>query len=414
MAVEEFQDRDDDYLKWIEERPTGYVLNVHHRRRGEAKLHSAACQWIRSRPPFTKSYIKLCSTALDELGRWIADHPHTVLSHCGTCEPPGLVNSNHLAPQLKATSLATVGTGQKAAFEWEIDGPHAGQQRVRLWADRYLPYGRRSRTDSQQAARDALRFGLQHLQAGAGEILAASYAGFKPSNMDVENLVLYNIDDTVGGCFTPATRHGVRFEIANALHGDAPSRRSYACSYEYGLTSPESCFNHWRLGRRLASFTQADLGQFPSAKRLEQVWLAIHHANVETAEVPIAAAEPFAVRLTLNYPQSKVVGANPLLVKALFDGAVAAFQCHRGEALIDEIAARLARATGKPANVLKQTLFNRSRAVLGVDRLIQIWRSGVQWNPADHLLVAAQVVCRPAPEAAWTLSGEIHAVERAS
>ena len=409
MAVEEFQDRDDEYLKWVEERPTGYVINVHRGRRGEAKLHSAGCQWISSRPPFTKSYIKVCSTALDELGQWTADHPHSVLSRCETCQVAGQVVSIQPAQQVKSTSPAGAAPAQKDACEWEIDGPRGGQQRVRLWADRYIPF--QGLTDDQKVAREALRGELRRLVAGSDEILRASYAGFRPSKMDVENLVLYNIDDTVGGCFAPSTRHGVRFEMTNAAHGVAPSGRSYACSYEYGLTSPETCLSHWRLGHRSASFTEADLGQFPAAKRLEQVWLAIHHVDVETAEASIAASELFAVRLTLSCPQSKVVGANPPLVKGLFDGTIAAFQSHSDHATVDEIAIRLARTVGKPVDLITEMLLNCGHSVLGADSLVHLRGSGVQWNPADHLLMAAQVVCRPVSGTRWMLSGEIHAVE---
>jgi hypothetical protein len=36
--------------------------------------------------------------------------------------------------------------------------------------------------------------------------------------------------------------------------------------------------------------------------------------------------------------------------------------------------------------------------------------TGVQWNPADHLCVAGQLLCRPAPGTTWMLSGEIHSL----
>ena len=64
-----------------------------------------------------------------------------------------------------------------------------------LWATRYIPFERLSL--AQLAARDALRLRVQSLAAPPGEILCASYAGApKPADMDVENLLLYNIDAT--------------------------------------------------------------------------------------------------------------------------------------------------------------------------------------------------------------------------
>jgi hypothetical protein len=80
-----------------------------------------------------------------------------------------------------------------------------------------------------------------------------------------------------------------------------------ACSYQYRLISPASNLSHWRPVRRLADFTGADLGRFPSAKRLEQVWLAIHHTKAQTTGQPAAPATMFAVFLTLGYPRAKTV-----------------------------------------------------------------------------------------------------------
>src|SRR6266568_4352687 len=48
-------------------------------------------------------------------------------------------------------------------------------------------------------------------------------------------------------------------------------------------------------------------------------------------------------------------------------------------------------------------------AVLGVtDMLVHPRGTGVQWNPADHLCMAGQVLRRQVPGGTWTLSGEIH------
>ena len=184
----------------------------------------------------------------------------------------------------------------------------------------------------------------------------ASYAGFKPANMDAENLLLYNIDATAGGCFQPSTRHGVRFELAAGPRRDPPSGRHFACSYQYRLISPDSDLSYWRPVRRLARFTGADLGRFPSARRLEQVWLAIHRAAAEVASEPsVRPATPFAVFLTLGHPRAKTVGAGPELVKALIDGTVAAFQAHGDQASAAVIAARLAVVTGQPAGLITQS-----------------------------------------------------------
>lgn len=415
MDVEEFQDRDTDYLGWVAVHPDGYVINIGRSRRGYARLHRTTCRTITSRPPFTGPYIKICSGGITELDRWARSRTAAVAERCGTCRPPrDAVPGQHPDPADPAAPALAGGAaspGTPRGQEWEIEGSADGQRQVWLWDNRYIPYERL--TPGQHAARDALRLRVRSLAATTGKILHASYAGFKPPNMDVENLVLYNIDATAGGCFRSAARHGVRFEMAVGPRRDPPSGRHFACSYQYRLISPGSDLSHWRPVRRLAGFTGADLGRFPSARRLEQVWLAIHHAEAQTADQPAAPATPFAVFLTVGHPHAKTVGADPELVKALIDGTVAAFQAHGNHGMATEIAARLASATGRPAGPIAQTLLNDRRAVLGTtDMLVHLRGNGVQWNPADHLCMAGQVLCQPALGGTWTLSGEIHAIEQ--
>jgi hypothetical protein len=416
MSVEEFRDRDADYLGWMAAHRDGYVINISRSGRGYARLHRATCGTITSRPPLTGPYIKICSTALTEPDLWALHRSGTVPERCGTCQPPGNVAPGQQAgPAEPATSVRADHLSQPGApaagQQWEIEGPGDDHRQVWLWDTRYIPYDRL--TPAQRAARDALRLQVRSLTATAGEILHASYAGAKPVNMDAENLLLYNIDSTAGGCFRPGARHGVRFEMAADPRRDPPSGRHFACSYQYRLISSDSKLSHWRRVRRLARFTGADLDRFPSVKRLEQVWLAIHHATAETASQPAVPATPFAVFLTLSYPHAKTVGADPELVKALIDGTVAAFQAHGDHAAITEIAARMALVTGQPAGLIAQALLDDKRAVLGMtDRLVHLRGTGVQWNPADHLCVAGQVLCQEAPGDTWRLSGEIHAVEQ--
>ena len=138
-----------------------------------------------------------------------------------------------------------------AARQWEIDGPDDEQRRVRLWSTRYIPFDHLN--PDQHAARAALRLKVRSVAATADEILHASFAGSKPANMDMENLVLYNIDAAARGCFQPSTRNGVRFEKAADLHGDLPSGRPFDCSYQYQLISPDSDLSHWRPWTRRSS-----------------------------------------------------------------------------------------------------------------------------------------------------------------
>jgi hypothetical protein len=126
--------------------------------------------------------------------------------------------------------------GTLAGQEWEVDGPGDDQRQVWLWDTRYIPYERL--TPGQHAARDALRLRVRSLAATPGEILHASYAGFKPANVDVENLVLHNIDATGGDCFRLAVRHG----------GALRSAMSFAPSWISGTDLPSMCASSGNCG----------------------------------------------------------------------------------------------------------------------------------------------------------------------
>lgn len=263
VSAEEFRDNDTGYLAWVAAHRDGYVINIGRSGRGYVRLHCSTCGTITSRPPFTGQYIKICSTTLTDLDRWALDRGGAVPERCGTCRPAeaAALSLPAEAPGPAASARADQVTqpGSPAAGqEWEIDGPGDDRRQVWLWGTRYIPY--EGLTPGQHTARDALRFRVRSLPAATGEILHASYVGFKPANMDAENLLLYNIDATVGGCFQPGTRHGVRFEMAAGPRRDPPSGRRFPCSYQYRLISPDSDLSHWKPVRQLAASPERTSG----------------------------------------------------------------------------------------------------------------------------------------------------------
>ena len=94
-AVVEFKDRDDAYLAWVAAHASGYVINIGRSGRGAAILHHARCGTIISRPPFTDSYIKVCSPSLGPLDAWALQRNNTPAQRCGICRPPA---SSTVAP----------------------------------------------------------------------------------------------------------------------------------------------------------------------------------------------------------------------------------------------------------------------------------------------------------------------------
>jgi hypothetical protein len=211
VTVERFQDRDAEYLNWVEEHRGGYVINIGRSGRGITRPHRASCRTITSRPPFTGPYIKVCSMSSAELDKWALSSSGTLPDRCGTCRPssgiapgqqdgPGKPVAHVIAEKAPQSSVA-------AGEEWEIEGPNDGPRQVRLWSSRYIPSERL--TPGQRAARDALQGRIRSLTLASGEILHATYTGYKPPSMGVENLLL-------------------------------------GCCYQYRLIDPYSDLSHWR------------------------------------------------------------------------------------------------------------------------------------------------------------------------
>jgi hypothetical protein len=407
--VTEFRDRDRDYLEWLAEHPLGYVLNIGRSGRGAAVLHRASCWTITTRAPFTGPYMKVCAMSGDDLDRWTLQRTGRISRRCQTCQPSASELASAAAPAAEPAGSAASGVvvhEEPSAPPWQAEGPRPGTAEVWLRARQYIPFERLSQ--DQLDARTDLRRRVRSLEASSGEILDASYAGPKPANADVENLVLYNIG---GGCFQPGTRYGVRFEMALGSRRD-PSSGIFGCSYRYRLISPDSELAYWRPVRTLARFTSADLGHLLKDGRTAHVWLAIHRAEVVVDEPRIAVGAPFALFLTLRYPIGRQVSASPELVKAMMDGTIAAFQAHGDGTTLSTVAERIAATTGQAPAVITPLLADDRRAVLGiVERLVFLRADSVQWNPGDHVCMAGQLAIEPTDATTWTLAGKMYELE---
>jgi hypothetical protein len=102
-AVAEFRDRDGDYLAWVAAHGSGFVINIGRSGRGAAMLHRAGCGTITSRPPFTDSYMKVCSPSPGPLDAWALQRNGSLAQRCGICRPPaGRMAAAEIAPRQPA------------------------------------------------------------------------------------------------------------------------------------------------------------------------------------------------------------------------------------------------------------------------------------------------------------------------
>lgn len=74
----------------------------------------------------------------------------------------------------------------------------------------HIPFG--SKDPAKRDFRRRLCGSIRRLEGGPGIVLAGEFAGKRPPNADVENLLIYNINED-GAAFSAASRYGVRFEL---------------------------------------------------------------------------------------------------------------------------------------------------------------------------------------------------------
>lgn len=186
----------------------------------------------------------------------------------------------------------------------------------------------------------------------------------------------------------------------------------YPFCYRYALAPGSGGFSDWQQGRTLASFDWTDLGAFAGEKKLAQVWLALAR-KVEVFEPPCAPETPFAVKVRLRPPHGRQLRVNADLVKAIFDGVICAFQAHIDVAVLPEVVARLARVLPADPVEIEELLLDQRRAALGVvPRLVDPYRTGVKWDPADHLCVAGELLPAEPDGESWAIKGELVELSR--
>ncbi len=88
---------DDDYIKWIDENPNGFVLNIDQTKdpskiwKDYPKIHFANCNQLNKRPGRTTGkYFKVCSNSIEELEQWSWVKYQKGLNPCRICKEKGL------------------------------------------------------------------------------------------------------------------------------------------------------------------------------------------------------------------------------------------------------------------------------------------------------------------------------------
>lgn len=282
---------------------------------------------------------------------------------------------------------------------WVVVGPAGGV--VEVWSSRRLPFEPKG---AMVELRGAIRAAVAELSRAAGYRyrLAATYRSLAPGLVDAENILFYNVG--TGAFGRPVAIHGERrFEDPPPPLDQAPG--PYAHHHRYvanGVDTPTP----WRVVQTACRWSAPLPNGAGDLSGVARTWRAIRQVMEQCGVVP--DREPFAVRATIAGPGA--VGLALLSsLKTVLDGIVAACHHHDGTDAF-ELASRIAEA-GQMSMAEVQTLLSEARSSpLGERRLVHRFGKGVQWNPADDLLVMFDLEAIDAPS--WTLSGELLTLDK--
>jgi hypothetical protein len=269
-----------------------------------------------------------------------------------------------------------------------------GAGRVDAWAARPVPF---EATGVDRELRSALRAALDGLDVGPDGVLSATYWGDRHRRSDIENVVLYNVDDT-GRRF--GSGRGIRFEHATGRRPD-PDGRSWPCSYGYRL-APVGGYGSWSAVEVLAEWSAVTVAVGPGRPSVAGTWLALRQARL--SESRTVGAGPVALELQVGAPAGVRL---PPLVKPLIDGVVSALATDDGSP--QEAVGRLARALGLDVGIARD-LLTVPNAPFGRHRLLALRGAGLQWQPPDDLLVAGEVLRSTGRGTDVTVAGRLVAV----
>src|SRR4051794_40497269 len=173
-------------------------------------------------------------------------------------------------PEAGAATVAAR-TAPRSGGGWSVEGPSPSLRAVRAESDFVLPFEPPSA--EQRELRTELRERLRRLACREDEVLHASFFGTKPEHADVENLLLYNVDDS--GAASAGAARGIRFELSPR----SLPKAERAFGWLYRPVARADGFKLWTPGETLAAWPAVILER---PRDRAGVWLAFRTAARET------------------------------------------------------------------------------------------------------------------------------------
>jgi hypothetical protein len=251
--------------------------------------------------------------------------------------------------------------------------------------------------------RDELRQSIKHMYLDDATELYAMYEAGDTDTFDLENVLFYNVGS---GAFQGLKPERLVFERSYAKPEPARTGRAYPSFHLYRFPLPEAYI--WEQGEMISCW-QAACPPLKGEVKPEHIWRLMTQGARITDMHP-SPSDQLGIKIQIHVPTNRDL---TLLthIKALIDGIVAAFHKHDGTE-IDRVLERLSLSLREDAELLRPALIDGTHAPLGTTNLLQPYRSGVKWNPADHRFVHVEIRIVQAIDDEWSHSGEIFVVSQ--
>ena len=255
--------------------------------------------------------------------------------------------------------------------------------------------------------RNELRGALREIECGPQEVLHSTYLSSLAARYDAENVLLYNVG---AAYFRRSCAAGLRFEatprgLPAAPRPTAGEPRHY---HRYQPAAWSGGFNYWTSGLEIVRWDMP-CAPLTATADVASIW---HLIKSSAALMEVSSGDSpsrFALRVLIDAPEWVRFNC-AALVKPVFDGIVCALHVHDGS-MLGEVGERLAARLGTDPTKVVGGLMDDRIAVLGKRRLLWPWRHSVQWNPADDLCLAGELLIRRGQGHTWRLAGKLLALD---
>lgn len=243
------------------------------------------------------------------------------------------------------------------------------------------------------------------LLSSNGTNLYALYNSMDSTFFDLENVLFYNVG---AAPFRHLNIKSLLFERGyqqpSIINGN---QFEHYQLYQIIKGDNEITSNYWEKKRTLATWENVLIPKLTSEVKPHFIWKAMKRGTIKVKNGGTSTF--YGMEVNIKTPLHANINLVSV-IKPLIDGIISAFHYH-DSSNIDEVVFRLKPLINLPTKEIKQLLLTKNNCVLGARNLIQPYRKGVKWNPADDAFQIFKISIESQQKNVdWAIDGEIFSI----